>query len=261
MSELCARGRRGEPLDDLDIVDIHGHLGRYRGTVTDPSIESLIAVMDRVGVRTSICSHLSCAYGNARRGNEEVRRAALAFPDRILGYVTLWPASADEVRAEMDRCSGPEFVGVKLHNTNGFDYTDDAYRPALEAANERRMLLLLHTWGNDEEFSQASTLAREFTGLSVVLAHAGAVDADAYIRTASEHDNIYLDVVWSRAPLGMVDRLVAGVGAGKVLWGSDATCMSITQQIGRVLGARIPDDDKQAVLSGNAHGLLRHICR
>ena len=37
MSTLLDRARRGETIADLDIVDIHGHLGRYQYAVADDS--------------------------------------------------------------------------------------------------------------------------------------------------------------------------------------------------------------------------------
>ena len=67
---------------------------------------------------------------------------------------------------------------------------------------------------------------------------------------------LYLELCFSRAPYGMVEYLVGEVGADKVLWGSDAVYLSTTQQIGKVLGARISDEDKVKVLSRNARRLL-----
>ncbi len=49
---------------------------------------------------------------------------------------------------------------------------------------------------------------------------------------------------------------MAGAGVEKVVWGSDVYCFSQTQQIGKVLGAKIPDKAKSQILSGNARRLL-----
>ncbi|KKK81824.1 hypothetical protein LCGC14_2809560, partial [marine sediment metagenome] len=203
MTSMLQRARGGETLTDLDIIDMHGHLGRYQFNIPDPSPAALVAVMDRIGVRMIVCSHMSCLQGGVERGNQAVLEAIRAHPGRIAGYVTLWPSSADDVRAEAQRRLAEGFIGVKLHNINGFAYTDPAYAPALGMANERRMPLLLHTWGKDEEFEQVETLVREYPEISILLAHAGASSAARAVRTARELDNVYLDPSYSLAPRGL----------------------------------------------------------
>lgn len=261
MSELAGRARRGENLDDLDIVDVHGHLGRYEFPVPDLTAEGLVRVMDRIGVRQVMVSHLQCIQGHTAFGNDEVLAAMRTFPERILGYVTLFPSDAEVVRAEMTRCVDSGFVGLKMHISNGFPYTHANYAPALAIANERRMPVLLHAWGDENSFSQARELAGRYPQISLLLAHSGSTNPQGYVRIAMEVANIYLDTCLSRAPRGLIDQLVAGAGADNVVWGSDCYFMSMTQQIGAVLGAKIADDDKRKLLSLNARKILSRIVR
>lgn len=256
MSSLLERARRGEPLADLEIIDMHGHLGRYQFAVADASPAGLVATMDRIGVRTIVCSHLNCLQGNIDRGNQEVLEAMRAYPGRIEGYVTLWPSGAEQVEAEVRRRLADGFVGIKLHNINQFAYTDEAYAPAMRIANERQLPVLLHTWGRDEEFEQFGQLAESYPEASFLLAHAGAEKPERYVQAAREFENVYLDPSFSLAPRGMIERLVAEAGAANVVWGSDATFLSMAQQIGRVVGAKISEEDKRKLLSGNARRLL-----
>ena len=121
MSELfeCARAGRQAP---LDIVDIHGHLGLWYPDIADTSAAGLVAAMDRVGVKSIMCSHLQCTSFDMVRGNREVAAAMQAFPGRILGYLVMWPSSEAAVRAEVDWCLEAGFSGVKVHNNQGFPY-------------------------------------------------------------------------------------------------------------------------------------------
>ena len=256
MSSLLDRARRGETLTGLDIIDMHGHLGRYQFAVADDSPASLVATMDRIGVRTIVCSHLNCLRGNTQRGNDEVLAAMRAHPGRIEGYVSIWPSDAEQVEAEVRRRLGEGFVGIKIHNINQFSYTDDAYAPAMAIANERRLPVLLHTWGRDEEFDQVRELAGSWPEAHFLLAHAGAEKLERYVEAAGEFENVQLDTSFSLAPRGVVERLVAEAGAENVVWGSDATFLSMTQQIGRALGARISEQEKRQILSLNALKLL-----
>ena len=68
-----------------------------------------------------------------------------------------------------------------------------------------------------------------------------------------------LDTSFSLAPRGVLERLVAEAGAENVVWGSDATFLSMSQQIGRALGARISEGDKRQILSLNALKLLEGV--
>jgi len=259
MSDLLGRARRGEALTDLGIVDLHGHLGAFRFAIPDPSAAGLVATMDRIGVRTIVCSHTACLAGHVRPGNDEVAAAGRAFPGRIAGYVTLWPADGEQVAAEARRCLDAGFVGIKLHNINGFAYTDPAYAPALAMANARRMPVLLHTWGGEAELAEARDLSAAYPDASIIVAHAGAARPQAYFEIARECPNVYLDPCFSAAPAGMIERLAAEAGADKVVFGSDGLFLSLPQQIGRVLGANIPDAEKTRILAANAAAILGRI--
>src|SRR5574340_114985 len=111
MKELLAAGRAGDKLPLPEIIDMHGHLGRYAFHIPDVGPESMVAVMDRVGIRRVVCSHM-----------------------QTVGSVTVWPWGEAEVRAEVERCLAAGFVGVKVHNSQGFPYTHPSYAPAYELA-------------------------------------------------------------------------------------------------------------------------------
>jgi len=258
---LLDRGRQGEALADVGIIDVHGHLGRTNFCIPDLSPGSLVAAMDRVGVTSVICSPIRVFGTHVDIGNREVLEASRAFPGRILGYVGLWPADAGQARTEAERHLDAGFVGIKLHDASGFAYTDPGYAQALALANERRTLLLLHTWGQLHQFEQVKRLSKAYPDLSIILAHTGSQREDLYVTVAQECENVYLDLCLSLTPRGLVDRLVAAAGIEKVLWGSDGLFLGMEHQVGKVLGARLSDDEKVQVLSGNARRLLDRIQR
>jgi len=258
---LLERGRRGEPLADVGVVDVHGHLGRTDFCIPDLTPASLVATMDRLGVASIICSPIRVFGTHVEVGNREVLEAARAFPGRILGYVGLWPADAGEARAEAARYLDRSFVGIKLHNASGFSYMDAGYAEALAAANERRAFLLLHTWGREEELAEVRQLSDAYPDLSIILAHSGSQREEQYVAVARECANVHLDLCLSLTPRGLVDRLVAGAGVEKVLWGSDGLFLGMAHQLGKVLGSRLSEDEKVQILSGNARRLLDRIQR
>jgi len=258
---LLERARSGQPLADLNIIDMHGHLGRYYFAIPDISPDGLVAAMDCIGISKILCSHFSSISGECAMGNSDVLAAIRAWPGRIEGYITVWPSSAEDVAAETDRCLTAGFIGLKLHNNNEFPYTDPAYAPALARANERCMPVLLHTWGKEQEFQELRQLSQAYPDISILAAHAGSAREDDYARIARDCENVYLDTPASWAPRGLIDRLVEKAGAHRVVFGSDAVFLSMTQQIGRVLGACVSDEDKLAVLSKNAARILGRVQR
>jgi len=216
--------------------------------------------MDRIGVRAIVCSHTACLCAGASQGNEEILAAMREYPGRILGYVRLWPSDPADVEAETDRYLAAGFVGVKLHDISGFAYTDAAYGPALAAAHERRLPVLLHTWGRDDEFEQIAELAANYPDAAFLLAHAGANrTASAYAELARAHENVYLELCMSLTPRGHVARLVDLAGIDNVVWGSDALFLDMAHQIGKVLAAKLSEDDKRTLLSANARRILGRI--
>jgi len=91
----------------------------------------------------------------------------------------------------------------------------------------------------------------------VLLGHAGADSgAKKYIEFAKRFSNAYLELCWSKVPYGLIEHFVAEVGAERVLWGSDAPAMAVSQQFGRILFADISDEDKHTILVSNPKRIL-----
>jgi len=243
---------------------MHGHIGRYGFAIPDLSVETIVRGMDRLGVRTLVTSHMRCmrwVASEVESGNDEVRDAMQRFPGRIRGYLTMTPTGdAAAVRKAVERRVAEGFAGVKLHNCNGFRYDDAGYTPVYEVANAHRMPILLHAWGDPDEFAQISRLATRYPDIAFILAHGGSANPDSYIKMVRDHRQVYMDTTFSRSPRGMVERLVAGGGDDKVVWGSDIYFFSQSQQLGKILGAQMPDDIKRKILGSNAQAILGRIC-
>lgn len=260
MSELLRAARAGDRLVGLEIIDMHAHLGVTNFTIPDLSVESIISCMDRLGVAQAVVSHLACMSADAERGNREVLAALEAYPDRLLGYMSVWPFSLSWVRQRAeDWLARPGFVGIKVHNSTGFPYTYEAYQPLYALADERRLPVLLHTWGAEQEFAQVRALAEKYPEAVFLLAHSGSNNEAAYLQIARDCPHVYLDTTLSTARRGLLERLVEGAGAEKVVWGSDVHFLNQAQQLGRVLGAMLTEGVVSLVLSGNARAILSRI--
>jgi len=256
MSTLLEMAREGRALE-LEILDMHGHLGHARFAIPDTSPAAMVASMDRLGIRSIVCSHMTCMGRDVEYANAEVLAATRAFPKRILGYVAVYPADPRTVRRSLSRWLGEDgFVGLKLHSANGFDYTDAAYEPAYALAARRRLPILFHTWATDGSLPQISRIAERHGEAPILLAHSGAEDEAPYIGVARRYPNVYLELCLSKCPRGLIERFVDAVGAEKLVWGSDCHFISNAQQLGKVVGANIPEQAKRQILADNARRIL-----
>ena len=259
MTNLFQKGRAGARLADYDVVDFHGHLGWWFFGIPDFSPDSIVASMNRLGVKRIFVSSMECMGARAGLGNDEILAAMRAFPKRFLGYAVVWPSSPDAVQAEIEKRLAQGFSGVKLHVANGFDYTSPTYMPALEIANERRLPVLLHTYGEPRVLAQIPGLASLYKDANFVLAHAGVANLVEYVRLANECPNVYLELCGSVCVYGMVEKLAHAAPIEKILWGSDTLFLDMPHQIGKVLGADISEAAKKKILSANAARLLAQI--
>ncbi len=256
MSAVLEQGRAGGPLD-IDVVDMHAHLGRFSFTIPDLDVASFVAAMDRVGVSASICSHMRAMSIDVEEGNAEIAKAMAAYPGRVLGYVAVYPFDPLTVRHSVERWVAEGFSGLKLHNLNGFSYADPAYAPALAIASDKGLPVLLHTWGDEKVMGEVLAISARYPGAAFLLAHAGAMNPDIYVSVARRRDNVYLEIAGSASPMGLVERFVRDVGAEKVVFGSDVYFLDQAQQVGRVAGANIPEEAKVMVFGGNARRILQ----
>lgn len=259
-SSLLEQGRAGQPITDIEIIDMHAHLGPWGFAIPEVTPESIVRAMDRTGVSKTVAAPMPrMSFEDTRLGNGIVLKGMRAFPDRILGYVYVWPGCAPEVSREVERCADAGFVGLKLHNINGISYAHAGYTPAFEIANERRMPVLLHTWGREEEFNEVRTLVQRHPRISVLVAHSGCTNEAGYCALARECANVYLELATSCGTRGLIDRLIAEAGVHKVVWGSDVCFLNQAQQLGKVLGSHITEEDKISVLSHNARRILDRV--
>ncbi|MBD3292636.1 MAG: amidohydrolase family protein, partial [Armatimonadia bacterium] len=67
---------------------------------------------------------------------------------------------------------------------------------------------------------------------------------------------VYADPAYPTTPAGIVRYIIREAGARRVLFGSDALLIDPASQIGWIAWARIPVEDKRAILGLNLARLL-----
>jgi predicted TIM-barrel fold metal-dependent hydrolase len=196
-----------------------------------------------------------------RKQNDDVLQALSHWHHRAFGFVYLNPRYLPESLAELDRCvrDGP-MVGVKLWTALRCN------APELDAivrrAAELKALVFQHTWlkagGNmpgESTPMDLVELARRNPEVPLVCGHTGG-DWERGVRAIRGQRNLYADLAGSDPTAGFTEMAVRELGPERVLYGSDAGGRSFASQLGKVLGAEIPEDARRLILGENLKRLL-----
>lgn len=90
-----------------------------------------------------------------------------------------------------------------------------------EFAANKRLPILSHEWGPPKFLDRLSS---EHPEISLIIAHMGFWDGRsdfAYADVVARHDNVYVDLAYSNVFYEALERLVAIIGAAKIVFGSD----------------------------------------
>jgi uncharacterized protein len=232
--------------------------------------EPMLDAARRVGITRIIL----CAIGytemleypsleEVRLGNEEVFALIARHPGFAYGLVYVNPNLSETLSILEDGLSRPGVVGIKLLVScrNKQARLEPVY-PVLEFAQEHQVPVLIHssyrTGGNLQgELSPADIahLAQRFPQTKIVMAHLGG-KWQIGVRVVQPYANVFVDICGSRAYLGMVEHAVRELGAGRVLFGSDAYLRAFSGQLAKVVAAEIDDSAKRRILWDNSARLF-----
>lgn len=266
-STLRDRLAEGEPLNDLNIIDVHAHVDETPpGAVWPRSAAALVDDMARCGIRVAVFSHLSAIMATApeelRLAHDNSAAAVRRYPDRLRAYIVFHPHLLDTSLAELERIL-PEtspFVGVKLHGPiHRYPLTGPAWARAFRFAHEHRLPVLCHLpEGTDTKTVLA--VAGEYSGMKLILAHlwpGGALAASVTHATP----NLFFDTCGSVIGRGAMARLIRSAGDERILFGTDSTYLQAGGQLAKVGFADVSDETKKRVFSLNARKLFRNLPR
>ena len=251
-------GKAGEPVKDCLVIDAHAHLGQvHQFPCPDSSLETLIRCMDTMGIDRVYASSMQAIYGLLREGNDQTLEAVRRYPDRIFGYMTVSVGYPEIVLPELQRCYRGGLRAVKIWNyahVKGVPYDHPNYEIVYDFANQHRLPILAHTWG--DTVKELESAFKTFPKINWLLAHTGSEASTSYVRAAKEYENVYLETCFSAAPRGMIETMVSEVPLHKIIWGSDQVFINAAHQLGKVLFAQIDPEKKKAILGANAARVL-----
>jgi uncharacterized protein len=271
-SANSAQKTAAESGQSFRIWDDHCHLGSVPGGTPEERMTALVRWADRLGIERLLVSQgysgeLHPNPDQFREENDRVMRAVRLFPDRSYGSVYLSPAYPEFSVQEFNRCvrDGPmvsigEIEADKPCSVPEMDVI-------VELAASMKAPILQHTWlkigGNEPGEStpyDVVALARRHPEVQFVCVHTGG-DWERGIRIIRDTKNVSAEVAGSNPTSGFVEMAVRELGADRVIYGSDVGGRSFASQLGKVIGAEIPDSAKELILGGNLRRLLTPVLR
>lgn len=206
------------------LIDSHAHVGACHVFGAEQVGETLLKEMDRNGIDVSIVQPFPGA-ADVRGDHDAIARLAEKHRGRIRGLASVNPHLPNaQYVDEVTRCVEElHFVAVKLH-TIGHAVapgTPDS-RLVFRTAAELGIPVMIHT-GPGVPFAEPAAWipqAREFSEVTVILAHAGAgLYTGPAIVAGETCDNVVLETSWCRPQ--DVAAAVNRLGPERVLFGSD----------------------------------------
>ncbi len=247
------------------IIDAHIHIGKWNN---EDKVEELIESASKNGIKKLLASCLGekgyIAFPTVTdfvSANNITLEAMEKYPDKIYGLCFVNPRYTKESLAEIERCISKGMVGIKLWIS--VKASDQLVEPIAEKAIELNVPILQHAWyktiGNlDNETTPEDIviLADKFPKLNIQMAHLFGAGFRG-LAEISPFPNIYADVSGGEPEAGFLEFAVRELGSNRIVFGSDAPGRGFAVQLGKVLGAKIPDNVKKMILWENAKRLYK----
>ncbi len=215
--------------------------------------------IDKVVTSLPVNTIKRCEPEVFRSANNVTYEAAKRYPGRVYGMAYVHPGYAKEAVAEIERCVNElGFVGVKLY----YDYfmDDPAYSPIIEKCIELDIPILQHSMHFMDAPNRIrqplatdgvhmANAARRYPEATFVMGHFTICEWKYSLKAIADCPNVYTDMSGSVYDRPQMEEAVKMLGADRILFGTDG---SPSACVGKILGARISDEDKKTILSGRA---------
>lgn len=259
------------------IIDMHAHIfpdkiaaravesigNYYNIPMTGPgTVDGLLKCGGRIGVSRYVVHSSATNVEQVTTINDYVAGVASAHSE-LTGFGTLHPGLAD-IGSETDRVIRLGLKGIKLHpEFQGFNIDDEDMFPVYKAL-EGRMPVLIHMGDENRDSSSPVRLARildMFPDLVVIAAHFGGY---AMWDESSEYligRNLYMDTSSALAFL-KPEKAVCMIrqhGVHKMFFGTDYPMWDHEEELERFLRLDLTEEERIAVLSGNAERFLESL--
>lgn len=262
----------GGDIRSLPAIDIHGHIGSYKGSALalvdrfySGGPEDVLRRASRANIEITFVSHLGAIFteygGDPIAANRELEAETRRFPG--LFYWAVIEPRREETFAQAEALlPSPRCVGIKIHPEMHHYPIKDYGEKIFAFAALQGATVLSHSGESLSFPADFVPFADEFPEVKLVLAHIGwSRDGDMtrQVRAvqASRHGNIFADTSSSMSVTSnLIEWAVGEIGPERILFGTDTPLYFSPMQRARIDNAEISDEAKRMILRGNAERLF-----
>lgn len=243
------------------IIDAHIHVGSWThadflGRQT--TLDETLAMLAKSGiVGAALTESDKCEHDLLRDAMKRAIAAGRTEQMWLFPWIRIDEAGAQDLAWTRKHIG--DVTGLKIHpSLSRKRITDDAFKPALELAAERNLVVLLHCgrWQEIAGYAHALDAAQAWPTVRWLFAHAGGDTPPNATNAALGVAERGLENVWFEfsglREYWVVERNVAKIGAGRYLMGSDWPLAHPKMYLGAIDGMELPEADKRKILGENA---------
>jgi uncharacterized protein len=246
-------------IDGQEVIDFHGHVGRWDRYGMDDNPARILHALDKAGIDRACLFHIFHPDGST--SNDLTARFVAQHPDRFIGFAYVSPLLPDRMIPELSRAIDElHFAAIKLYPPyTPWPLNETPWDPIYRFANDRGLAIIFHTGPEPQSLPKfVGEIASNYPHANFVIGHAGNTpqERDQAIAAAQAHSNVYLETSSTFRTPGVIEQLVNEAGADRVLFGSDLPLMDPRPQLGKIITAPISNAAKVQILGKNARCLL-----
>lgn len=245
------------------IFDAHCSLGQ---SIYGPSLnaERLLATMGAYGIDRAAVSPFTPPDLNLTRANQELADT-ISGNSRLVGFARIDPRIGADAIAELHRCVGAGFRGVKVDPfEQAFQINSRLTEPFFrECAALGVPVLVVAGHLSLSSPIQVGDLAERVDGLTLIIAHGGQLAMHGLgifdaLQVLKDTERVYIETsgIPETGAGNLIERAALEVGAGRVLFGTNSPIYDPGVELDRVASAQIPEAAKQQIRGANFARLL-----
>ena len=241
------------------IYDFHGHMHEFNGGyIPRCGPADMARLMDRAGVKRLVYSSHHAIFSTEYEKTAHID-VVRAYPDKFRAYhgIVARYTKIDEFIKNIEE--NPDvYVGAKyLGDYNGIPVDSDTLKPYWEYLNDKKMLVLLHTWGGSPYDGETvvANVARDYPGITFVLGHSFHSRWREGMELAKKYGNIYYELTATHDDHDIIADLAKNVSSERMLFGTDLPWFTTYYGIGSILAADITDEERENIFYKNAERL------
>lgn len=263
------------------IIDGHTHLSPL---AERPFIaEHLIKSMDEAGIDKALTFSIAAdghvggqlthgcedLNGTGGKENEIISGWLKQYPDRLIAFASINPLYGERAVEQLRICVlRLGFKGIKLRPLQcGYLIYNGRHDKYIDAIMEQAVKLKLPILSHSDHYPfdapyRIGWLADTYPDVNIIIGHMGGGGWDLTgikdaIWVSKKHDNVYLETSSNSA--NNIRMSITGVGAEKIIFGSDAPINIQEMELMNVKVLKLPEEQERLVLGENIVNIINKV--